>query len=318
MFVISDALVAKYLSPAQAIDAIERAFRAAEDGETDSFPVVRTQMRGGRSVVGVKSGCNYLAGQLGLKIGGFWFDNPERGMDRHQSTVLLVDPETGRPRAVVAGNTLTALRTAAASAVSVRHLARPDANTLAVIGTGRQALAQIAAIATERSLTLVRAWSPTSAHVADLGRAVKNMGLDFVGGETPADAVRNADIVVTVTPARDALIFAADLKPGVHVCAMGSDTVGKRELGADVLSNARIFVDDVTQASNLGECQHLSSERLAEVTSLGAVVLGRATGRASPSDITVFDGTGMALQDLAAAHAVLDAAITDGATPAAF
>jgi alanine dehydrogenase len=315
MHVLSEDEVNNFLDRATALEAMERVFRAMASQDTLTFPLLRDTLKGAEAIVGVKAGCNYQTAELGLKAGGYWKGNAARGLDRHQSTVLLIDFHTGRPVAVVAGNNLTALRTAAASAVSVRYLARPDSAVIALLGTGRQAGFQLRAIHEVRPLRAVRAWSPDQSHVAAFAETVRALGLDFLPAASPGEAVREADIVVTVTPSTVPLLHEQDILAGTHICAMGSDTAGKQELGVDLLEKSRLFVDDVAQARSVGEAQHLvASNSVAggRLRTLGEVLVGTAPGRVSRDDITVFDGTGVALQDLAAAHAALSRALAAG------
>jgi ornithine cyclodeaminase len=290
------------------IAAMDEVFIAGARGDVDNCPFVRSPLRSGQALFSVKSGCNYSTGELGLKCGGYWNGNGDKGLDRHQSTVLLLDIETGQPRALVAGNNLTALRTAAAGAAAARRLARPDASRLAILGAGRQALFQIKALCEVRPIASVAAWSPTPANVAALGDQVRALGLEFIAVPNPAAAVREADIVVTVTPSTAPLLHLADIPAGAHINAMGSDTQGKRELSADLMAGARVWADDLVQAGQIGECQHLPN--LATAGELGDLLIGGFQRR--DGEITVFDGTGLALQDLAAASLIMTAAVKDG------
>jgi ornithine cyclodeaminase len=316
MITLDDSDVEQLLDYPAAIEALHGLFLAVADSETENFPFVRQALRGDRGFCGVKSGCNYRTGGLGLKAGGYWNGNARLNLDRHQSTVLLLDIDTGQPTALVAGNSLTAIRTAAASALACRELSRPDARRLSVLGTGRQALCQVDAVRTVRPIETVRAWSPTAEHVRAFGRAIEARGLAFEAAPTPAAAVARADIVVTVTPARTPLLRAADLSPGVHLSAMGSDMAGKQELDAEILRRGRTFADDVAQASAIGESQHLagaSAGAPAGVRPFSDLLAGRAEGRRGEAEVTVYDGTGLALQDIAAAQVVLARARAPGA-----
>ena len=308
MIVVAEDQVEELADYASLIEAMDEVFIACSRGQVENYPFVRSHLRGDRDLFGVKSGCNYATGDLGLKAGGYWSGNAANGFDRHQSTVLLIDIETGKPRALVAGNNLTALRTAAAAAAAARRLARPDASRVAILGTGRQALFQLKALVEVRPLSSVVAWSRSPANVEMFGRQARGLGLEFTAAETPGAAVREADILVTVTPSIEPLIFLADVPPGVHINAMGSDTRGKRELSNDLMAAGRIWADDVEQASAIGECQYLPN--LAGVCAIGDVLIrGVDRGR---DEITVFDGTGLALQDLAAASLIISAAARRG------
>jgi ornithine cyclodeaminase/alanine dehydrogenase-like protein (mu-crystallin family) len=308
MILITEQQVEALADYASLLTAMDEVFIACARKDVDNYPFVRSPLRGGQALFGIKSGCNYSTGDLGLKCGGYWNGNGDKGLDRHQSTILLLDIETGQPRALVAGNNLTAFRTAAAAAAAARRLARPDASRVAILGAGRQALFQLKALCQVRPIASVAAWAPTTANVAALGDQVRALGLEFVAAPTPAAAVRNADIIVTVTPSAEPLLHLADIAPGAHINAMGSDTQGKRELSADLMAGARVWADDLPQAGQIGECQHLPS--LAAAGELGDLLTGGFQRR--EGEITIFDGTGLALQDLAAASLIMAAAIKDG------
>ncbi len=169
MILVTEEQVEELADFASLIGAMDEVFIACSRGLVENYPFVRSHLRGGQDLFGVKSGCNYMTGDLGLKAGGYWSGNSANGFDRHQSTVLLIDIETGRPRALVAGNNLTALRTAAAAAAAARRLARPDACRVAILGTGRQALFQLKALSEVRTLRSVVAWSRSPANVEAFG-----------------------------------------------------------------------------------------------------------------------------------------------------
>ncbi len=308
MILVSEQQVEDLADYPALIEAMDQVFIACAQKQVDNYPFVRSHLRGASDLFGVKSGCNYATGDLGLKVGGYWDGNAGKGLDRHQSTVLLIDIETGQPRALVAGNSLTALRTAAAAAAAARRLARPDASRVAMLGTGRQALFQLKALREVRPIRRVAAWSRSPDHVAAFGRQVRALGLEFTAASTPSAAVREADIIVTVTPSIAPLIALADVAAGTHINAMGSDTQGKRELSGDLMAAARVWTDDLLQAGAIGECQHLPS--LTGVREFGELLI--AGGERDADAITIFDGTGLALQDLAAASLILSAAASRG------
>jgi ornithine cyclodeaminase len=214
----------------------------------------------------------------------------------------------------VAGNNLTALRTAAAAAAAARCLARKDSTHVAVLGTGRQAFFQVRALCEIRPIKSVAAWSRSMERTHAFGGQVRSLGLDFIAARTPAEAARKADIIVTVTPSKEPLIRLPDISPGAHINAMGSDTLGKRELSTDLLEAGRIWADDIRQASMIGECQHLAS--LVNVSDVGSLLLNTSAFERGNDEITIFDGTGLALQDLAAARLIMSAAMKRGCAQA--
>jgi alanine dehydrogenase len=310
IIVITEQQVGAFSDYSSLIAAMESVFIASARGAVDNYPFVRSYLRDTQNLFGVKSGCNYMTGDLGLKCGGYWQDNARRNLDAHQSTVLLLDAQTGQPRALVAGNMLTALRTAAAAALAARCLARPDARHVGILGTGRQAIFQIKALREVRPIRSVTAWGRSKERAKAFGDQVRELGLSYTSAETPHEAVRDADIVVTVTPSKEALIDIGDVARGVHINAMGSDTQGKRELSSELLGAGRIWADDIKQATLIGECQHLSST--INVGAIGELLVHRNSFVRSRDDITVFDGTGIALQDLAAASYIVSAVVERG------
>ncbi|MDB5999127.1 MAG: ornithine cyclodeaminase [Rhizobacter sp.] len=297
------------VSIGDALAAVERTFAAGDCGLARSYPVVREGLGQHGAVFGVKSGFDMSAGVLGLKAGGYWPENASMGLGNHQSTILLFDPRTGRPSALIGANYLTGVRTGAASALAIRHLARQDASTLSLIGAGAQAMHQVRAALAVRPLKRVIAWSPAAAQLESLGQQVRALGLEFDAAATAEQAVRAADILVTVTPSTSAIVMTEWVRPGTHISAMGADTVGKQELASGLVAAARVVVDSVEQAVTIGECQHAFKEGLLRredlTETLGGLASGRLSGRQAHDEITVFDSTGIALQDLApAAQAV--------------
>jgi alanine dehydrogenase len=305
MLLIPESLVPDLISIEDAIASLERSFAAFDRGQAQPYRVVRESLGHRRAVFGVKSGFDASAGVLGLKAGGYWPENTRAGLSNHQSTILLFDPDTGLPSALIGANHLTGLRTGAASAIAIRHLARQDATTLALIGAGAQALHQVRAALAARPLRRVIAWAPSATHLESLGQQVRALGLDFTQAATAEQAVRAADILVSVTPSTSAIVMKSWVRPGTHISAMGADTVGKQELAVDLIASAHVTVDSVEQAITIGECQHAFKQGLLgrdDLTqTLGGLASGRLRGRRADDEITVFDSTGIALQDLAPA-----------------
>jgi ornithine cyclodeaminase len=272
-------------------------------GRARNFNVVREALGHQDAVFGVKTGCSNAGPVLGLKAGGYWPHNHGRGLTNHQSATLLFDADTGRAAALVSANYLTGVRTGAASAIATQCLSRPDSSVLGILGTGGQALYQLQATLAVRAIRRVHAWGRSADKVAAFGREVEKLGLEFVAGDRES-VVRNADVLVTVTPAREALVEKAWVRPGTHINAMGADTRGKQELDPALLAEAAVFVDEAAQAVTIGECQHAHAAgllRQEDLHPLGAVLAGTRPGRSSPEQVTVFDGTGVALQDLVVA-----------------
>lgn len=305
---VSDALCEALLTPADALTCMRDLFAEMAAGEADNFPVVRERPGLASSIYGVKSGVNRATNLLGLKIGGYWPGNTERGLARHQSTVVLTDPQTGQPIALVGGNAITALRTAASAALSIQVLARGDAKVLGVIGAGGQALWHARAALAVRDFERIIVWNRTPQAAADLAGA---LGARAEVADAADDLVAASDVVVTITGATAPLFSADAVRPGTHFACMGSDTAGKGETPVGLLEAARLFVDSAAQALSLGECQRASG-RAGDLTPLGAVIIGRQPGRTGAQDVTLFDGTGLGLQDLAMAQLAMTKAVQAG------
>lgn len=301
MLIVPEALIASLVSPEDAFAAVEATFAAMARGEAYNFPVVREALGEGRQY-GFKSGLDRSGGQLGVKAGGYFPGNAARGIINHQSTVFLFDPETGRPTAMVGGGLLTALRTAAASAISIDRLARTDAKVLGMVGAGHQAGFQLRAAARVRAFEKVIAWNLHPDMLPKLGAIAAELGLPFEA--VPLERMVEADVIVTITSSPAASLMSAHVAKGTHLACMGTDTVGKQEVEPALLGRASVFADEVAQSVTLGEAQHAVAAGLLDataITPLGAVLIGAHPGRRSASEITLFDGTGVGLQDLAVA-----------------
>lgn len=317
MLIISESLAQDLVSIEDAIEAVAATFIAMAQGKARNYPVVREVVGYADAVYGVKAGGDISAPFLGLKAGGYWPHNLPRGLTNHQSSTLMFDPETGRASGLVSANYLTGVRTGAASALATRALSRADATVLGIIGTGGQSVHQLRATAKVRGLTRVHAWDPLPENVARFAAAVTalGLGLEYVAETSPQAVAEAAEIIITVTPSQKPILQKGWIRPGTHISAMGADTKGKQEVDPALVAAARLFVDEAAQAISIGECQHAFAQGLigtADLTALGAVLEGRAEGRRSEAEITLFDGTGVALQDLVVADLAMRRAIEQG------
>lgn len=308
LLLIDGAAVAPLLQPADVLDAVREAFVLHSRREGRVFPVVREPLPTG-GIFGIKSGDVPGQGLLGFKAAGFWPANRAAGGEPHQATILLIDPSTGRPLCVIDGNAITTARTGAAGGIGLQVLARPDSRRACVFGTGVQARVQL-----DYALRLLPALREV-AYVAARGRTDAAFEAAFVGRcriapAADADAaVAAADIVITATPGAGPLFDAAAVRPGTHLNCVGADTHGKRELPAGLLARARVVVDDRAQATRIGETQWAPELPCDEI---GDLLDGRTAFARAPGDITLFDMTGLALQDLTVARLVHRRALAAG------
>lgn len=245
---------------------------------------------------------------LGTKVVTVFPSNSAAGLPTHLATILLLDPMTGELLAVVDGRFITEARTAAASAVSVKLLARQDASRLAILGSGVQARSHLEAIGLVRDLSAVRVWSPTAANRAAFAREMQpRCSAPIILAATAQDAVEGADLVVLVTASRDAVVRQEWIRAGAHVCAVGACRPNHREMDSALVASARLFVDSRTGAlAEAGDIvipiaegafdeSHIAGE-------LGEVAAGTVAGRQSDTETTIFKSLGMAVEDVAAAQ----------------
>jgi ornithine cyclodeaminase len=300
--------VGTLLSPDAVLRAVREAFVLHSQREGRVFPVVREPLATG-GVFGIKSGDVQAQGLLGFKAAGFWPANRQRGGEPHQATIMLIDPATGRPLCLIDGNAVTTLRTGAAGGLGLQQLARPDSTRLCLFGTGVQARIQL-----DFALRLMPSLREVLYVSAD-GRPNAAFEAEFAARCSIASAAdRNAavarsDIVITATPGAGCLFDQAAVQPGTHLNCVGADTRGKRELPEGLLQRARLFVDDRTQARQIGETQWAPDT---PATELGDLLSRQTTFDRAADDITVFDMTGLALQDLTVARLLRESAVATG------
>ena len=314
MIIVPEREIAGLMTSEAAFDAVESVFAAMASDDAYNFPVVREAIGHEDALYGFKGGFDRAGLNLGLKAGGFWPNNLEkRGLINHQSTIFLFDPDTGMPRAIVGGNLLTALRTAAASSVSIKHLARQDSKTIGMIGAGHQATFQLRAALKQRSFEKVIGWNFHPDMLPNIEKVASEAGLPFEAVEL--DGMREADAIISITSSFAPSLMADHVSPGTHVACMGTDTKGKQEVEAALLAKSMVFTDEVAQSISIGEAQHAIAAGLiaeGDVTEIGAVINGTNPGRTNAEQITLFDGTGVGLQDLAVAASVVDLAVEKG------
>ncbi|WP_050604401.1 iminosuccinate reductase BhcD [Ruegeria sp. 6PALISEP08] len=303
LLIVGEDLCQQLVGRAEAFDAVQNVFAAMARGDAYNFPVIREAIGYADALYGFKSGFDRAGQVLGVKSGGYWPGNMDKGLTNHQSTVFLFDPDTGRLSALVGGNYLTAVRTAASSAVSIAHLARKDAKVLGMVGAGHQSTFQLRAAAEQRDFEKVVAWNPHPEMLPRLGEVAAEIGLEFEA-VTQEELGAQADVIITITSAFEPLLMKDWIKPGTHLACMGTDTKGKQEVDAALVSHATVFTDEVAQSISIGEAQHAIADGTltkVRITSIGSVINNDHPGRTSDDEITLFDGTGVGLQDLAVA-----------------
>ena len=230
---------------------------------------------------------------LGIKLVTFYPTNVERGIPTHMATIFLADPETGAPLAVMDGRLITEMRTAAVSAAATKLLASPDAKILAILGSGVQARSHVEALRLARRFEEIRVWSSTKAHAE---RFAREIGAKAMSAE---EAVRDADVVVTATNSKTAVLNGSWLKPGCHVNAIGACRPDWRELDDKAMANV-VFVDSREAAMKESGDVILSGAKI--YAELGEALAGKLPPRAH--ETTIFKSLGMAVEDIATAMLV--------------
>jgi len=315
--VLSRSDVLDLLSLRDCIDAVERAFRLHAEGHSLGPGVLSVPASGGGfhiKAAGLVGERSYFA----AKTNANFSDNPRRwGLPTIQGTIVLADATNGTPLAIMDSGSVTALRTGAATAVAAKFLARPDARTATIVGCGVQGELQLAAITTVLPLQRILLVDIDHARAEDLAaRAGAKHGVRVEPTKELRAALQESDVCVTCTTSRRAFLGASDVAPGTFVAAVGADNPEKQELEPTLLASATLVVDVLDQCAEIGELHHalragvLTRERVHG--ELADVVVGRRPGRTSRQEITIFDSSGTALQDVAAAIAVYEKASASG------
>ena len=324
--IINGETAAGALTLTEAIEAVESAYSAYSTGRGALWPLVSYVFEDGKGDLDIKSGCLMDDGVYGLKLVSWFGGNQARNLPQLVGTTLLFDAATGLPLALLNADALTGLRTGAAGAIGAKYLARPESRTMLMVGAGNQSPYQIAAmLSVMKNISLVRLANPfdpsfAKAKAASINEKVHAL-LRTAGRERDftlqpvtdlAAATGESDVITTATPSCKPMIMDGWVQPGTHFSCIGADMSGKEEIDARIFARARVFADDIEQAAAVGETEIPLRDGIIKkediVATIGGVIAGAAQGRLSEKDITVFDSTGLALQDLAVAKKALDAA----------
>jgi alanine dehydrogenase len=315
--VLSRSDVQALLNLPDCIVAVEQAFRV--HAERRAFGPWVLGMTAGAGTFHVKAaGLVGSRSYFAAKTNANFPDNPGRfGRPTIQGTVVLSDAENGEPLAIMDSGSVTALRTAAATAVAAKYLARPESRVATIVGCGAQGEVQLAAIASV--LPLERVWLVDVDAQRATALASRVDGVDGRRAEATTDmssALRVSDVVVTCTPSRQAFVMPEHVRPGTFIGAVGADNQGKQELEPALVAASTLVVDVLEQCAEIGELQHVLAAGLLTREQVHAeladVIVGRRPGRTRTDEITVFDSSGTALQDVAAAVVVYEKACATG------
>lgn len=313
--------VKELMDIAMAVEAVETAYKEKATGAGQIWPMVFHEFDPGHADLDIKSG-NLDGEQIfGLKLVSWYGDNPEQGHPALYGTSMIFDLATGQPKAILNAGPMTDYRTGAAGAVGAKYLARPDAKQLLMVGCGALAPYLLAAalyvMPELERVCLVNPHHPERAKERLAAIAEKTdlllqeVGVTRTAELTASEAIeeetKKSDIIFTATPSYEPMIQPEWVKPGTHISCVGADISGKQEIASGIFAKAKVFGDDEGQCISVGECEKPYKEGIMKGldAELGAIIAGEKQGRTNPDDITIFDSTGIALQDLASAAKVI-------------
>jgi alanine dehydrogenase len=303
----------------EVIGTVEEAYKAFNSGQVDQPGYIGLHLPAPRGEIDFKLGYYKTDEVISMKASSGTFpDNPPvYGLPTHMGTILLFDARTCALICVMDGTLITGLRTGAAGAVSVKALARKNARIVTSIGTGIQARMQIRAITEVMNIEAIHAWDRDAENLARYKADIESeFGIPVVMANSKKEAVEQADILVTTTRGTGPVVEADWIKPGTHIVAIGSDAPGKQELDPEIFRSARIVVDSISQCVEKGETQNPLKSRVITKDDIhgeiGEVLLGIKPGRTNDEEITIFDSTGMAIQDNTTAGKIYRNAVEQG------
>ncbi len=318
VLILSQDEVQSCLPMGKTIQAVRDAYVAFAKGRVQLPPVVHLDVKQYNGEVDIKSGFVEDFGIIGTKIASGYYDNHKLGLPPGVAVIVLMDLKTSMPIAVMDGTHITAYRTGAAGAVAADVLARKNSRTVGIVGTGTQGRMQVLALKEIFKIDEVWAWDILEDSAERYAKEMsERIGIEVNAFAEIEDVVRGVDIIVTVTPSRQALVKKDWISEGVHINAIGADGPGKQELDPHIVAMAdKIVVDSLAQCRKIGEIQHALGQNLITENDvhaeIGQILIGEKPGREADKEITLFDSTGLAAQDIAAAHVVYKQARENG------
>ncbi|PDT54057.1 MULTISPECIES: ornithine cyclodeaminase family protein [Sinorhizobium] len=310
--------VRRLIGMTEVIGAVEEAYKAFNSDQVEQPDYIGIDLPSPRGEIDFKLGYYKANEVISMKAssGGF-IDNPTaHGMPNGMATIFLFDARSGALSCVMDGSLILGLRTGASGAVSVKALARKNARTIASIGTGNQARMQIRAINEIMKIEEIHAWDNNPETLSRYKTDIESeFGIPVIMANSKKEAVEQADILITTTRGKGSLVEADWVKPGTHIVAIGTDQRGKQELDPEIFRNAKLVVDSISQCTEKGETWHPLDRNIITRNDIhgeiGEVLLGQKPGRESHDEITIFDSTGMAIQDNTTASKIYQNAIAN-------
>ncbi len=308
---LSRSEIEKFLKMSDVLKVVEEAFRLQAEGKVIMPPKLYLSLPEYRG--DFRAMPAYIDGSAGIKWVSVYPDNINHNLPAVIATIILCDPSTGHPLAIMDGTYITSMRTGAAGGIAVKYLARKGSSTVGIIGAGTQGKTQLLAISEvlpriEEVKVFDRYKDASLRYTEEMGTKL-NLNIRPV---RTIEEVTEADIVVTAIPSEKPIIRKCHIRPGTHINAIGADAKGKQELEADLLRSARIVVDDIEQASHSGMINVPLSDGVIKAEdirgTIGEIVAGLKEGRKNDEEITIFDSTGLAIQDIACAKLIYEKA----------
>ncbi|WP_432409412.1 ornithine cyclodeaminase family protein [Wukongibacter sp. M2B1] len=341
VMVLNQKAIEEVLDMKQVIEVIEKVYLSKSTDSAVVWPMIFYEFEPGNADMDIKSGYLKENEIYGLKLVSWFSENGKKELPLLYGTTLVFDSNTGAPIGLLDAEYITGMRTGAAGAIGAKYLARKDSENLLMIGAGHQATFQIAAtLIAMDNINTVRIYDAMDLDKAKslssslkekltekfLSRYEKGTELyDSIAKKFDAnvevvtdikEAVGKSDIIITATPSRKPMIMKEWVKKGTHFSCVGSDMEGKQEIDENIFKSARVYVDDIVQAIKVGEVEIPIKKGIVEkkdiIAEIGELVAGYTSGRNSDDDITIYDTTGIALQDLATSKLALDLAKEKG------
>jgi len=335
--VLNHEIIEEILDMKQVVEAIEQVYTLKAESKAEVFPMVFHEFERGVADMDIKSGHLKDADIFGLKLVSWYGENPKQNLPELIGTTMVFDSKTGMPIGILNASHVTGMRTGAAAAIGAKVFAKKSSETLMMVGTGHISSFAIAAtLISMEAIKTVKIYDPMDRALAQglvdsieeklennflskyqVGTPLyeeikKKFSVKFEVVEDIKRETGQSDIILTATPSRKPMILKEWVKPGTHFSCIGADMSGKQEIDEGIFSMGRVYVDDVDQAVNVGETEiPVASGAIKKediIAEIGDVMIGKAEGRLSAEDITVYDTTGIALQDLLTSKLVLDIA----------
>lgn len=316
IYILSENDTKELLKMDEVIEVVENVYKEKSSGSGKVFPMVFHEFERGVADMDIKSGTLDNMGVYGLKLVSWFGENASKGLPQLTGVVMLFDGNSGLPLGVINAEHMTGMRTGAAGAIGAKYMARKDSKVMLMVGAGHQASYQIRAMqCVFGDLEKVMVYDPINFEGAQKfvdDFKYKLDKVEYIAVKDLEIATKKADIIVTATPSREAMIMKEWVKKGTHFSCIGSDMEGKQEIDEEILKISKLVCDDITQSVNVGEFEIgikkgtiKKSDIMCEI---GDILEGKLNCRTCDEDITVYDSTGIGLQDIAVGFMVINKA----------